>query len=72
SLYVAGGANREGSGFTTNESFSPAKNAWATLASLPQSTIDAGSAVDAGQLYCFGGWANVSGTVLDNVQIYQP
>jgi hypothetical protein len=32
----------------------------------------AASAVDNGQLYCFGGLATLSGSAIGNVQIYQP
>ncbi len=71
-LYVAGGANRGGNAFTVNEAFTPAKNAWTTLAPLPQATADPASVVSGGQLFCFGGFNALGGTTLNNVQIYQP
>jgi len=58
---------------TVNESFQLSKNKWTTtLALMPQGTMLGGSAVYKGQLYCIGGWASWNGSVLDNVQIYQP
>ncbi len=71
-LYVAGGANRAGSSFTVNEAFTPSKDAWTSLAPLPQATTDAGSAVSGGELFCFGGFTGLGGATLNNVQIYQP
>ena len=49
------------------------KNKWTTLAALPQSVWLAGAAVYQKQLYCIGGAnAQNDGTILNNVQIYQP
>ena len=39
---------------------------------MPQAALFQGSAVYKGNLYCFGGNDTFRGTVLDNVQIYQP
>jgi hypothetical protein len=42
---------------------------------LPQAVIAPGSALAGGQLYCFGGSTTgvaFSGSVYNNVQIYQP
>lgn len=74
-LYVAGGYPGGGPGtpaMRLNESFKPSKNAWTTLASMPQASMTAASAVYKKQLYCFGGTSTDSGTVLTNVQIFQP
>ena len=71
-LYVAGGADRSVPVLTINEAFSPSKNLWTTLSPLPHATVDAASAVSGGQLYCFAGEKDTSGTVINNVQIYQP
>ncbi len=73
-LYVAGGGNN-GSPQTLTESFSASTNKWTTQASMPQAVISPGSAVSGGVLYCFGGSSTGvvgSGTVYNNVQIYQP
>jgi len=73
SLYVAGGENRATPpASNVLEAFAPSSKTWTTLSSIPQGTVDAGSAVVNGQLFCFGGWAAFQGTVLNNVQIYQP
>ena len=74
-LYVAGGYPGGGPGtpaMTLNESFKPSGNSWKTLASMPQASMTAGSAVYKGKLYCLGGTSTDSGTTLNNVQIYQP
>jgi len=71
-LYVAGGYQGGYTFLTVTESFDGSNNAWTTLASMPQGTMWAASAVYNGQLYCFGGAAGWDGTVLNNVQIYQP
>ena len=74
-LYVAGGYPGGGPGtpaLTVNESFKRSKNSWKTLAPMPQASVVPGSAVYKGQLYCFGGAAATYGTILNNVQIYQP
>ena len=73
-LYVAGGGNN-GAQETLTESFNVSTNKWTTQASMPQAVISPGSAVSGGLLYCFGG-SNTgvagSGTVYNNVQVYQP
>jgi Kelch motif len=74
-VYVAGGYPGGGPGspaYSFNESFSVSANKWVTLDPLPQATVSAGSAVYKGQLYCIGGTSTHLGTVLNNVQIYQP
>jgi uncharacterized repeat protein (TIGR03803 family) len=73
-LYDTGGyINNNGAATTVNESYSLSANKWTTtLLSIPQGTMYAAPAVDNGQLYCFGGWATLSGTAINNVQIYQP
>jgi uncharacterized repeat protein (TIGR03803 family) len=72
SLFVAGGGNGSAA-LTANESFSLTTNKWTTTyAPLPQATFEAGSGVAFGQLFCFGGEDAFQGTVLSNVQIYQP
>jgi hypothetical protein len=69
-LYVAGGNTP--TVITLNEAYNPGKNAWATLAPIPHAPgIGAGSAVDNGNLYCFGGGIFLT-NVYDYVQIYQP
>ena len=73
-LYVAGGGNN-GAQENLTESFSVGTNKWTTQAPMPQAVIAPGSAVSGGLLYCFGGSSTgvaVSGTVYNNVQIYQP
>jgi hypothetical protein len=58
---------------TVTEMFKLTTNIWkTTLAPIPQSTIFPGSAVYKGKLYCFGGWASWEGSIINNVQIYQP
>lgn len=74
-LYLAGGYNGGTAGtpaLSLNEAFSISKNAWTALASMPQATQAAGSAVYGNQLYCFGGQATQGGPAIGNVQIYQP
>jgi N-acetylneuraminic acid mutarotase len=71
-LYVAGGNETQGPALGITESFQITKNAWKTLAPVPQPAIAAGSAVYKGQLYCFGGWTAWNGSVLHSVQVYQP
>ncbi|MGO8985384.1 MAG: Kelch repeat-containing protein [Terriglobales bacterium] len=70
SLYVAGGYST--GTITLTESFKLSKNTWKTLADMPQATLLPGSAVYKGQLYCIGGITTFEGTLLGNVQIYQP
>lgn len=69
-MYVAGGYSFQA--ITLTESFKLSKNKWTTLAALPQATLLPGSAVYKGQLYCLGGITTFEGTILGNVQIYQP
>jgi len=73
-LYDASGyINNNGAATTVNDSYSLSANKWTTtLLSIPQGTMYAAPAVDNGQLYCLGGWATISGTTINNVQIYQP
>ncbi len=71
-LYVAGGNDTQGPALGVTESYELSKNAWKTLAPIPQDTIEPSSAVHKGRLYCFGGWTAWNGSVLDSVQIYQP
>jgi N-acetylneuraminic acid mutarotase len=73
-LYDVGGyINNDGAATTVNESYSLSTNKWTTtLLPIPQGTMYAASAVDNGQLYCFGGLATLSGSAIGNVQIYQP
>lgn len=57
------------------ESFSLTQNKWTTLTAMPQTATDMGSAVYAGQLYCFGGGNSANppnNTVYNFVQIHQP
>jgi uncharacterized repeat protein (TIGR03803 family) len=68
--YVAGGLTQ--TMITLNEAYNPGTKAWATVAPMPQAPgIAAGSAVDGGNLYCFGGGIFLT-NVYDYVQIYQP
>jgi uncharacterized repeat protein (TIGR03803 family) len=73
-LYDATGyVNNTGAATTVNEAFSLSTNQWTTtLAPIPLGAMWPTPAVDNGQLYCFGGWTTLSGTVINNVQIYQP
>jgi N-acetylneuraminic acid mutarotase len=71
-LYVAGGDENGSSILALTESFDASNNTWTTLAPMPQGTMWAASAVYNGKLYCFGGTVQWDGTVLNNVQIYQP
>ena len=73
-LYDVGGyINNDGAATTVNESYSLSTNKWTTtLLPIPQGTMYAASAVDNGQLYCFGGLATLRGSAIGNVQIYQP
>jgi N-acetylneuraminic acid mutarotase len=74
-LYVAGGEPGGGAGtpaYDLNESFQVSKNAWTTLAAMPQASMFGGSAVYKGKLYCIGGTSTYEGATLNNVQIYQP
>ena len=74
-LYVAGGIYANPSitePQTVNESFSVKTDKWTTLAPMPTAALWQGAAVDGGLLYCIGGQASFEGSVIGNVQIYQP
>ena len=74
-MFVAGGDTGGGPGtpaLSVTEKFTVSTNTWKTLASMPQATMFPGSAAYKGRLYCFGGTSSYLGTVLNNVQIYQP
>ena len=74
-LHVAGGIYANPSmteTLTVNESFSATSNKWTTLAPMPTAALWQGSAVDNGVLYCIGGQSSYQGSVIGNVQIYQP
>ncbi|HWW13818.1 MAG TPA: choice-of-anchor tandem repeat GloVer-containing protein [Candidatus Dormibacteraeota bacterium] len=73
-LYTAGGLNNANPQVTTpvNESFNANSNKWTSLAAMPTAALWQGSAVSNGLLYCFGGQASNQGSVINNVQIYQP
>jgi|HubBroStandDraft_2_1064218.scaffolds.fasta_scaffold40191_2 N-acetylneuraminic acid mutarotase len=74
-MYVAGGypgGNPGTPALSLTESFKVSKNTWTTLAPMPQAAMLSGSAVYKKQLYCIGGSSSFQGTVLNNVQIYQP
>jgi uncharacterized repeat protein (TIGR03803 family) len=74
-LYVAGGYASGIGQTSTTESFNVATNKWTTQAAMLQAVIAPGSAVGNGLLYCFGGSDSgtaLSGTVYNNLQIYQP
>ena len=69
-MYVAGGYSTGAINLT--ESFQVSKKKWTTLAPMPQSILLPASAVYKKQLYCIGGITTFQGTILGNVQIYQP
>jgi N-acetylneuraminic acid mutarotase len=70
---ISGYINNAGAATTVNESFNLSTKKWTTtLAKIPQGTMFPASVVANGQLYCFGGWAVVNSTAVNNVQIYQP
>ncbi len=71
-MYIAGGYLGYGSALSLNESFMYFKNAWHTLAPMPQPALFAGSTVYQGKLYCVGGSQMFATGVLNNLQIYQP
>ncbi len=76
-LYVTGGStsNIAGSATATTESYNLTKNAWTSQLAAPLAVISASPAVVGGKLYCIGGTNNGSlftGSVYNNVQIYQP
>jgi N-acetylneuraminic acid mutarotase len=70
-LYVAGGSYAD-PGLQLTKFFTPSTNAWKKFPLMPQAALFQGSAVYKGNLYCIGGQNDFYGTVLDNVQIYQP
>jgi len=70
SMYVAGGYST--GTITLTESFKLSTGKWTTLAAMPQATLLPASAVYKKQLYCIGGITTFEGTLLGNVQIYQP
>ena len=69
-MYVAGGYSLQTVNLT--ESFKLSSKKWTTLSPMPQATLLPASAVYKKQLYCIGGITTFEGTVLGNVQIYQP
>jgi hypothetical protein len=69
-MYVAGGYDFQT--VTLGESFKLSSKKWTTLAAMPQATLLPASAVYKKQLYCIGGITTFQGSVLGNVQIYQP
>jgi N-acetylneuraminic acid mutarotase len=71
-LYVAGGydSNVSPNAISVTESFILTN--WTTLLSMPKATSFPASIVGNGLLHCFGGENSFSGSVLNNVQIYQP
>lgn len=73
-LYVAGGLNNGNpqTGVTVNESFSAGTKKWTTQASMPTAAAFQAPAVANGQLYCIGGQTGFQGSIVNNVQIYQP
>jgi uncharacterized repeat protein (TIGR03803 family) len=74
-LYAAGGLYANPSitePLTVNESFSATKDKWTTLTPMPTAAWFQGAAVDNNLLYCLGGELSYQGTVIGNVQIYQP
>ena len=71
-LYVAGGFYGSRPAQQLTESFTASTNVWKRYAPMPQAALFQGSAVYKGNLYCFGGKNAFDGTVLNNVQIYQP
>ncbi|MGB9195824.1 MAG: kelch repeat-containing protein [Terriglobales bacterium] len=74
-MYVAGGYSGGGPGTpasTLNESFKAAKNSWTTLAPMAQAAMFSAAALYEGELYCIGGQSSYQGSVLGNVQIYEP
>ena len=73
-LYVIGGLNNGSPqvGVTTNESFSASTNKWTTQLAMPTASAGQASAVVGGQLYCIGGQTGFQGSIVNNMQIYQP
>jgi hypothetical protein len=76
SMFSAGGAGGAAeTAIAVNEAFTVTKDSWISKAPMPQAVAAAGSAVNMGLLYCFGGSSKISippGTVYKNVQIYHP
>jgi N-acetylneuraminic acid mutarotase len=74
-LYLSDGDNDSNNAISVNESFNPKTDKWKTLATMPETVTDMGSAVYNGKLYCIGGGSSAvpfQGSVFDYVQIYQP
>jgi hypothetical protein len=75
-LYYAGGAIVNGEPLSILEAYTLKNNSWTTgLASMPHATINPGSAMVGGRLYCFGGSNSgfpFQGAIYGYVQIYQP
>jgi N-acetylneuraminic acid mutarotase len=74
-LYVSDGNASGNNPIAVMEVFTLTKNKWTSLAAMPNTLTDPGSAVYKGKLYCIGGgnWAvPPSNTVYNYVQIYQP
>jgi Kelch motif len=71
-LYVAGGFYGSSPALQLAKFFTLSTNAWKKFPPMPQAALFQGSAVYQGNLYCFGGQNAFDGTVLNNVQIYQP
>jgi N-acetylneuraminic acid mutarotase len=67
-LYVAGGSPAT----NVNESFKLKNDKWTTLTPIPQVTTFSNSVAYKGKLYCISGETSWLGSMLDNVQIYQP
>jgi N-acetylneuraminic acid mutarotase len=67
-LFIAGGSPPT----NLNQSFKLAKDKWATLTPIPQTTSYPTSIAYKGKLYCISGESSWLGTMLNNVQIYQP
>jgi N-acetylneuraminic acid mutarotase len=74
-FYISDGNTSGNSPVAVMESFSLKKDVWKTLAAMPDTVTDPGSAVYKGKLYCIGGGNNAvppNDTVYNYVQIYQP
>jgi N-acetylneuraminic acid mutarotase len=74
-LYSAGGWDVvNDAALTLTESFTLSKNAWRTLAPMPQGMMTpiGGSAAYKGRLFCLGGNYSNGGGVVGTVEIYQP
>jgi hypothetical protein len=75
-LHVAGGRILGPNGLTnlaTHEAWDPKRDAWVTLAPMPQPRGGHAAAVLAGRLYCFGGESfGQEGRAHDEVFVYDP